>query len=94
MSMPRQQLAIVGRIGIGPVMIGLPMADLRGILGEPTRQFRKYPGSPKLTDAYEALGVHVYYDDADCVDFVESFAVPGISICSTVSLYSIPQRQH
>jgi hypothetical protein len=56
----------------------LPMADLRGILGEPTKQFRKSPGSLKLTDAYEPLGVHVYYDDADCVEFVELFAVEEV----------------
>jgi hypothetical protein len=29
--MPRQPLAIVGGVGIGPVMIGLPMAEVRGI---------------------------------------------------------------
>lgn len=73
-----QELVIVGGRGIGLVMIGLPMADVRGMLGQPTKQFRKALGSPKLTDAYEALGVHVYYDDADRVEFVESFAVEGV----------------
>jgi hypothetical protein len=76
--MPQQQLAIVGGKGIGPVMIGLPMADVRSMLGEPTKQFHKSPGSIKLTDVYEPLGVHIYYDDADCVEFVESFRVEGV----------------
>jgi hypothetical protein len=76
--MSQQQLAIVGGIGIGPVMIGLPMADVRATLGEPTKQFRKAPSSLKLTDVYALLGVHVFYDDADCVEFVESFAVEGV----------------
>jgi hypothetical protein len=75
--MSQKQLAIIGGIGIGPVMIGLPMADVRAALGEPTNRFRKTPESPRLTDAYDPLGVHVYYDGADCVECVESFAVEG-----------------
>jgi hypothetical protein len=76
--MPQQQLTIVGGNGIGPVMIGLPMADVRSTLGEPTKQFRKALGSIELTDAYEPLGIHVYYDGAACVEFVEAFRVEGV----------------
>lgn len=76
--MSLKRMAIVGGMGIGPVMIGLPMADVRGTLGEPTMRFRKTPDSPRLTDAYVPLGVHVYYDGADCVEYVESFAVGGV----------------
>jgi hypothetical protein len=76
--MSRKPLAIVGGIGIGPLMIGMPMAHVRGQLGEPTKRFRKTPDSPRLTDAYVQLGVHVYYDGADCVEYMESFAVDGI----------------
>ncbi len=76
--MPPKQLVIIGGIGIGPVMIGMPLADVRATIGEPTKQFRKTLDSPRLTDAYVALGVHVYYNGAICVEAVESFAVEGV----------------
>jgi hypothetical protein len=75
--MPQQQLVIVGGTGIGPITIGLPMVDVRRMLGEPTKQFRKSLDSLMLTDVYEPLGVHAYYDGAGCVEFVESFRVEG-----------------
>lgn len=89
--MPRQELAIVGGVGIWPVMIGMPIADVRDLLGEPTRRFRKAHISQKLTDDYELLGVHVYYDDADRVEFVASFAVEGvIHLLDGLSVFDTP----
>ena len=76
--MSQQHLVIVGGVGIGPAMIGMSIADVRGTMGEPTKQFRKAPNSKTLTDAYDQLGMHVYYDIADCVEFVEAFAVKGV----------------
>jgi hypothetical protein len=89
--MSQQQLVIVGGIGIGPAMIGMPIADIRGTMGEPTKRFRKTADSLRLTDAYAQLGVHVYYDDADCVEFVESFAVEGvIHLLDGLSVFETP----
>jgi|SRR6185437_909983 len=85
------QLVIAGGIGIGSVLIGSSMAHVRGTLGEPTKRFRKTPNSPQLTDAYAQLGVHVYYDDADCVEFVESFAMEGVvHLLDGLSVFKTP----
>jgi hypothetical protein len=89
--MSHKQLAVVGGTGIGPVTIGLPIADVRGTLGEPTKRFRKTPRSLRLTDAYTLLGVHVYYDGAGCVEFVESFAVEGVEhVLDGLSVFDTP----
>lgn len=48
--------------------------------GEPTRRFRKSPDSPELTDAYDDIGMHVYYDDSETVVFVEAGQAQNVKL--------------
>ena len=53
----------------------MTLAEVRSAAGEPTSRFKKTTESASLTDAYEDLGLHVYYNRSGSVEFVESFQV-------------------
>ncbi len=71
-------LVVEPKVGIGSIRIGMSLDEVRSAVGEPTGRFRKTSDSPRLTDVYDGLGIHVYYDDSDSVEFIESFPVDGI----------------
>jgi hypothetical protein len=63
-------------IGVGPVRLGMRRAESRRAIGRVPHAFRKTPSSPNTTDAYDDMGIHVYFDAEDAVEYVELFSVP------------------
>jgi hypothetical protein len=61
-------------IGVGPVDFGISRREVRDILGEPSRLFKKTPEAVPLTDEYSALGIHIYYGSDDRLEFVEGWS--------------------
>jgi hypothetical protein len=55
---------------------GVSRAEVRSQLGETSRLFRKTPEQVQFADEYASLGVHVYYDDDDRLEFVEGWSEP------------------
>lgn len=58
---------------VGPIEFGQSRNSVRSKLNSDYRVFKKTPGEND-TDAYDSLGIHVYYDDEDKVEFVEAFS--------------------
>ncbi len=62
---------IIPYAGIGPLRFGSTRAEVRETLRVPAEAFQKTPTSEALTDAFDDLGIHVYYDSADRCEAVE-----------------------
>jgi len=59
--------------GVGPLNFGTPRSRVREALGSRFHTFRKSAKSQSETDAYGDLGLHLYYDAADQLKFIETF---------------------
>ena len=59
--------------GLGDLRFDTPRAAVRALLATDHRSFQKSPLSRQLTDAYDTLGFHLYYDDEDRLEFIETF---------------------
>ena len=57
---------------VGPVRLGRQRNEIRRQLGPGFTSFAKDVGENK-TDAYDELGIHLYYDDEDRLEMVEAF---------------------
>ena len=66
-------------IGIGPLVFGISRTEVRKTLGESSRQFRKAPTDAQPTDEYAALGIHLYYDVDDRLQFMEGWNEPKVT---------------
>lgn len=62
--------------GAGCVRIGAPRTEVRDALDAPYSEFRRTEKSVNTTDHYDALGVLVYYDQANTVEAIE-FSSPA-----------------
>jgi len=58
-------------VGAGPVRFGRPREEVKRVLGNEPRRFKKTPHSAALTDAFDELGVHVYYNATGSCSAVE-----------------------
>lgn len=58
--------------GLGSVHFGDLKDNVRGSLKVRCRPFRKAMGENE-TDAFDDVGLHVYYDNDDCVIYIEAF---------------------
>ena len=58
---------------VGPIEFGQLRNEVRSKLDSDYQVFKKTPGEND-TDAYDSLGIHVYFDDDDQVEFVEAFS--------------------
>lgn len=65
-------MEIVPFISVGGCYFGTPRHRIRERLGDGYRSFRKGIGGNE-TDSYDALGLHLYFDDKDRLEFVEAF---------------------
>lgn len=64
---------------VGPLTFGQSRQSVRHQLGSDFRSFKK--GSAAIdTDAYYALGVHLYYDDSDQLKDVELFSPADLEV--------------
>ncbi len=87
------ELVIEPMVRIGPVRIGMSLAENRTVIGEPKERFQKTEQSVSLTDSYENLGLHVYYDENGSVEFIESFPVDGIRhFLYDISVFEVPAK--
>ena len=68
-----QIMQIFPNRGLGELMFGQNRDDVRSQLGPDYVAFKKTPGASRLTDAYNRLGLHLYYDEADRLNFIEAF---------------------
>jgi hypothetical protein len=78
-------MEILPFVGLDNINFGMLRKDVRELLGDNWREFRKTPFSKNLTDSYDSLGLHLYYDEKDCLEFIEAFS-PCSIIFKTVSL--------
>lgn len=58
---------------VGPLIVGMPRNDVRSLLGEDFRAFKKTAAALNTIDAYDGHELHVYYDESDTVKGVEFF---------------------
>ena len=59
--------------GLGSLRFSETRAAIRALLNDPDLSFRKGSSTSTLTDAYNALGLHLFYDAQDCLEFIETF---------------------
>lgn len=62
---------LLGPGDLGPIRAGMTRDDSRSALESPFDEFLKSPDSAIPTDAYDDLGLHVYFDNALKVAGVE-----------------------
>lgn len=65
-------LEIQPYISVGDLHFGDSRQHARQLLGSKYQSFEKVPGSNE-TDAYDDLGLHLYFDSQDCLEYVETF---------------------
>jgi hypothetical protein len=58
---------------LGEIRFGLSREEVRSKLSVAFQSFKKTPLSKNETDAFNSLGLHIYYDDEGTVDFIEVF---------------------
>ncbi|MFN8575171.1 MAG: hypothetical protein U0132_24165 [Gemmatimonadaceae bacterium] len=66
-------------LGVGMIRFGQPRDDVVRLLGTPSRTFRKVPFATSDTDAFDAAGLHVYYDRGYLVESIDAVAPSAIS---------------
>ena len=71
--------------GLGDLRFGMSRRDVRALLGQEFRSFKKTPLADSLTDAYAQYGLHLYYDGQDRLELVEAFR-PCVPIFQGVEL--------
>ena len=59
--------------GLGVITFGMPRSEVIKLLGEPSDRFRKGVSATILTDEYSTLGMHIYFDVSDLVDYLDVF---------------------
>lgn len=75
--------------GIGEIRFGFDVNRIRSLLGEPSATFLKTPSSVHPTDAFDALGIHVFYD-ADGKSEAIEMAKPARPILDGFELLKLP----
>ena len=60
--------------GLGGLYFGMGRSEAHIALGSEAESFRKAPSSTEETDAYDLLGLHLYFDEDDRLDFIEAFS--------------------
>lgn len=60
-------------IGIGDIAFGKSRRNIRENLGSDFTSFKKTSLSVSETDAYDNIGIYLFYDENDCLNFFELF---------------------
>lgn len=69
--MPGLTFDIASYERVGPISFGMSRTDVRKQLGVPVETFMKTNDSAVPTDAFDELGIHVFYDAQDACEAVE-----------------------
>jgi|SRR5580658_8355057 hypothetical protein len=67
------QLEIEPYVGIGPIKFGMTIDEVRNLINQKPKSFLKGPASTIPTDAFNDLGLHVYYKKPRTCNAVELF---------------------
>lgn len=73
MDAAEMDYSVKPREGLGPLHFGMPRREVRQVLGAGWEEFLKSPFDDVPTDAWDELGLHVYYDGEDRLEAVETF---------------------
>ena len=57
--------------GLAGIQFGMTPDEVRHVLGETVRTFRKSPGDALETDYFDALGIQVFYKSPEICDAIE-----------------------
>jgi hypothetical protein len=76
-------------IGLGPVTFGLTRDEVAEAMGTVPRRFMKTMACTTLTDAFDRLGMQVFYDADDRAEAVEVFA-PSRPHFGDLDLFNLP----
>jgi hypothetical protein len=60
--------------GVGPFKLGMTAEEIRRAVNSPVSSFKKSPQSEMLTDAFDLLGIHVFYKKPGICEAVELFS--------------------
>jgi hypothetical protein len=71
---------IVAQQSVGPIKFGMTRSELREILAQPYNAFRKGIDAAELTDAFDTLDLHVFYNDGK-VEAVELWNTENVILC-------------
>jgi hypothetical protein len=71
-------MEVVPYISIGNLSFGDLRDEARSRIASRVEPFSKVPGKPEV-DAYDDLGMHLYYDEEDRLEFVEAFEPANVT---------------
>ena len=60
-------------VGLGELEFGMSRTETRRLLNTDVVSFRKTPSEIQLTDDYSGIGFHLYFDENDNLEFIETF---------------------
>lgn len=72
-------MEIVPFESVGSLRFGDLRSTIRERLGTPCTSFFKGSDSTMATDVYDDRCLHIYYDDADRLEFVEAFGTADVT---------------
>ena len=72
---------------IGPLSRGMTRTTVRSVLGRDFIEFRKTEFSENTTDAYDEIGVHIYYASDELVKGVELFPSSSTLIYKSLQVF-------
>ena len=67
-----ESFAITPGRSVGPFALGMPRFEIWTLNRCPVTSFYKTPASERRTDDFTLLGIHVYYDENDCANYIEA----------------------
>ncbi len=82
-------MEIISKKGVGPLRFGMTMSRVRETMDSPYDSFMKTPMSEIPTDAFDDLGIHVFYKKPGVCEAIE-FAKPSDPIFQGQSLIGRP----
>lgn len=82
---------IIPYFGVGPLQFGLSRSQARSFVEAIPLTFRQGPFAISDTDAYEELGLHLYYDSEDRLTCIMAFGTGPIHYKNLVLLNSCLQ---
>ena len=63
---------IVPGTSVGPFRLGMPRSEIQALYKCPITSFYKTPNCTQRTDDFSLLGIHVYYGDNACANYIEA----------------------
>ena len=85
-------LEIIPKKSVGPIHFGNTRKEVRQALDSSVDEFMKTKEASAPTDAFDELGIHVFYDQKDCCEAVELFEESN-AIFNNVSLFSMTVKE-